>query len=181
MRDYIQITGRPTITLYDQYGTVKQHLEEDNLIVDAGKNFIIKKAFDRFDDPVPEIDTIAAGDGTTAVAASDTSLENQLGEIIISSYSVTDNQITLFATLSENVATGTINELAEVVREVTESESEITHEELPPQDPQVRRPDITKACEELGWKPTVGLRDGLRRSAMYFTEQMSSPSAPSSL
>jgi len=112
MRDYIQITGRPTITLYDQYGNVKQHLEEDNLIVDAGKNFIIKKAFDRFDDPAPEIDTIAAGDGTTAVAASDTSLENQLGETVISSYSVADNQITLFATLSENVATGTISELA---------------------------------------------------------------------
>jgi len=112
MRDYIQITGRPTITLYNQYGNIKQHLEEDNLIVDTGKNFIIKKAFDRFDDPVPEIDTIAAGDGTTAVAASDASLENQLGETIISSYSVTDNQITLFATLSENVATGTISELA---------------------------------------------------------------------
>jgi len=112
MRDYIQITGRPTITLYDQYGNVKQHLEEDNLIVDAGKNFIIKKAFDRFDDPAPEIDTIAAGDGTTTVTASDTSLENQIGETAISSYSVTDNQITLFSTLSENVATGTISELA---------------------------------------------------------------------
>jgi len=111
MKDTIQITGRPTITLYDRYGNVKQHLEEDNLIVDAGKNFIIKKAFDRFDDPVPEIDTIAAGDGTTAAAASDTSLENQLGETAISSYSVTGNQITLFATLSENVATGTISEL----------------------------------------------------------------------
>jgi len=112
MKDSIQITGRPTITLYDQYGNVKQHLEEYNLIVDAGKNFIIKKAFDRFDDPAPEIDTIAAGDGNTAAAASDTSLENQLGETAISSYSVTDNQVSLFATLSENVATGTISELA---------------------------------------------------------------------
>jgi dTDP-glucose 4,6-dehydratase len=36
----------------------------------------------------------------------------------------------------------TINELAEVVLEVTGSDSGITHEELPPQDPQVRRPDI---------------------------------------
>ncbi|CDK39313.1 dTDP-glucose 4,6-dehydratase [Halorubrum sp. DM2] len=64
----------------------------------------------------------------------------------------------------------TINELAEVVREVTESESGITHKELPPQDPQVRRPDITKAREELEWEPTVDLRDGLRRSVPYFTE-----------
>ena len=112
MKDTIQITGRPTITLYDRYGNVKQHLEEENLIVDSGKNFIIKKAFDRFDDPAPEIDTIAAGDGTTAVTASDTSLENQIGETVISSYSVINNQIGLFATLIENVATGTISELA---------------------------------------------------------------------
>jgi len=112
MKDTIKITGRPKITLYDIHGNVKQHLEEDNLIVDAGKNFIIKKVFDRFDDPAPEIDTIAAGDGTTAAAASDTSLENQLGETVISNYSVTNNEITLFATLGENVATGTINELA---------------------------------------------------------------------
>jgi len=111
MKDLISITGRPTITLYDRHGNVKQSLEEDNLIVDTGKNFIIQKVFDRLNDPVPEIDTIAAGDGTTAAAASDTSLENQLGETVISNYSVTDNEITLFATISENVATGTINEL----------------------------------------------------------------------
>jgi len=111
MKDTIQITGRPTITLYDQYGNVKQHLEEDNLIVDAGKNFIIKKAFDRFDDPVPEINTIAAGDGTTLPLASDTSLENQIGETEISRYTLSGNEIVLFATFIENVATGTINEL----------------------------------------------------------------------
>jgi len=113
MKDTIQITGRPTITLYDKYGNVKQHLEEDNLVVDVGKNFIIKKAFDRFTgSPVPEINTIAAGDGTTTENNSDTSLENQIGETVISSYSVNGGQITLFATLGENVATGTINELA---------------------------------------------------------------------
>jgi hypothetical protein len=103
MKDTIQITGRPTITLYDKYGNVKQHLEEDNLVVDVGKNFIIKKAFDRF---------TGAGDGTTTENNSDTSLENQIGETVISSYSVNGGQITLFATLGENVATGTINELA---------------------------------------------------------------------
>jgi len=112
MQESFTIRGVPTITLYDQYGNVKQHLKEDNLIVDTGKNFITKKIFDRFDDPAPEINTIAAGDGTTAAAASDTALENQIGETVINSYSVTDNETTLFATLSENVATGTISELA---------------------------------------------------------------------
>jgi dTDP-glucose 4,6-dehydratase len=66
----------------------------------------------------------------------------------------------------------TINELAEVVLEVTGSDSEITHEELPPQDPQVRRPEISKARSELGWGPDVGLRDGLERSVGYFEQEL---------
>ena len=62
----------------------------------------------------------------------------------------------------------TINELAEVVLDVTGSESSITHDELPPQDPQVRRPDISMAGEEFGWEPEVELRDGLEQSLSYF-------------
>lgn len=66
----------------------------------------------------------------------------------------------------------TINELAEDVLEVTRSESGITHEELPPQDPKVRRPDITKARAELGWEPDIKLRDGLKQSIKYFEAQL---------
>jgi dTDP-glucose 4,6-dehydratase len=66
----------------------------------------------------------------------------------------------------------TINELAELVIEIADSESGITHEELPPQDPQVRRPDISKARSELGWEPEVGLRDGLHRSVEYFDQRV---------
>lgn len=66
----------------------------------------------------------------------------------------------------------TINELAEVVLEVTGSESGITHGELPPQDPQVRRPDISKARSELGWEPDVGLEEGLKKSIEYFESQL---------
>jgi dTDP-glucose 4,6-dehydratase len=66
----------------------------------------------------------------------------------------------------------TINELAEVVIAVTDSESGITYEELPPQDPEVRRPDITKARSELGWEPTVSLREGLRESLEYFEQRV---------
>ncbi|GGI95833.1 epimerase [Halobellus salinus] len=65
-----------------------------------------------------------------------------------------------------------INELAEIVLEVTGSDSGITHEELPPQDPQVRRPDISKVRSELGWEPEVSLRDGLRKSLGYFEERV---------
>jgi len=62
----------------------------------------------------------------------------------------------------------TINELAELIISLTESDSGITYEELPPQDPKVRRPDISKARSELEWEPNISLRDGLRKSIEYF-------------
>ncbi len=49
----------------------------------------------------------------------------------------------------------TLLELAEAVIEVTGSRSEIVFEALPTDDPQVRRPDITRAQELLGWEPKV--------------------------
>jgi dTDP-glucose 4,6-dehydratase len=57
----------------------------------------------------------------------------------------------------------TLLELARTVIEVTGSSSEIVYEALPVDDPQVRRPDITRATQILGWKPEIGLEDGLRR------------------
>jgi dTDP-glucose 4,6-dehydratase len=47
---------------------------------------------------------------------------------------------------------------------VTGSRSEIVHEALPADDPQVRQPDISLAREILGWEPRIELRDGLRRT-----------------
>jgi dTDP-glucose 4,6-dehydratase len=58
----------------------------------------------------------------------------------------------------------TLLELAETVLEVTGSRSDIIFEALPVDDPQVRQPDIARARELLGWEPTVGLADGLRRT-----------------
>jgi dTDP-glucose 4,6-dehydratase len=58
----------------------------------------------------------------------------------------------------------TLLELAHAVIEVTCSKSEIVFEALPVDDPQVRQPDITLAREILGWEPTVGLREGLKRT-----------------
>jgi len=57
----------------------------------------------------------------------------------------------------------TLLELAQTVVKLTGSTSEIVFEALPVDDPQVRKPDITRARELLGWEPTVGLEDGLRR------------------
>jgi dTDP-glucose 4,6-dehydratase len=58
----------------------------------------------------------------------------------------------------------TLLELARTVIEVTGSTSEIVHEALPTDDPQVRQPDITLAKQILGWEPKVNLREGLERT-----------------
>ncbi len=58
----------------------------------------------------------------------------------------------------------TLLELAETVREVTDSSSEIVFEALPVDDPKQRKPDISLARELLGWSPEVPLREGLERT-----------------
>ncbi len=57
----------------------------------------------------------------------------------------------------------TLLELAEMIVELTGSKSEIVFEALPVNDPQQRRPDITRAREILGWEPAIELREGLTR------------------
>jgi dTDP-glucose 4,6-dehydratase len=56
----------------------------------------------------------------------------------------------------------TLLQLAQEVIAVTGSTSKIVFEPLPTDDPQLRRPDITKARELLGWGPTIELHEGLQ-------------------
>ncbi|MDT7856646.1 UDP-glucuronic acid decarboxylase family protein [Rubrivirga sp. S365] len=65
-----------------------------------------------------------------------------------------------------------IKEFAEEVVALTGSDSTITYEDLPADDPQVRQPDITRAREILGWTPSVDRAEGLRRTLAYFQEQV---------
>jgi dTDP-glucose 4,6-dehydratase len=64
----------------------------------------------------------------------------------------------------------TILECAREVLEVTGSKAKIIFKDLPVDDPTRRRPDITKAKELLGWRPTVSLHEGLKLSVDYFRE-----------
>jgi dTDP-glucose 4,6-dehydratase len=66
----------------------------------------------------------------------------------------------------------TIEEFARTVLRITGSTSQITHTDLPEDDPKVRQPDIARAREILGWEPEVGLEDGLRTTLAYFQEQI---------
>ncbi len=62
----------------------------------------------------------------------------------------------------------TIKELAETVIDLTGSKSTLIHKPLPQDDPKQRRPDITRAKAQLGWEPTIPLRDGLQKAIPYF-------------
>jgi len=62
----------------------------------------------------------------------------------------------------------TILELAELILELTRSNSEIKYQPLPQDDPQRRKPDISLAREILRWEPKVGLEDGLSKTIDYF-------------
>jgi len=80
--------------------------------------------------------------GLTSLAESDEHLPVNLGN--------PDHEVTML-------------ELAETIVRVTGSSSQIVFEALPVDDPQVRRPDITRAREVLGWEPEIDLVEGLRR------------------
>ena len=61
-----------------------------------------------------------------------------------------------------------ILDLAKTVIDMTGSRSRIAHRPLPQDDPRQRRPDISLAQEQLSWKPTTSLKDGLVRTIAYF-------------
>jgi UDP-glucuronate decarboxylase len=66
----------------------------------------------------------------------------------------------------------TILHLAEIVRELTGSASEIIFRPLPVDDPRQRRPDIALAQKKLGWQPEIDLKEGLLKTIDYFEDIM---------
>ena len=69
----------------------------------------------------------------------------------------------------------TMRQLADLVIELTGSKSPVVQRPLPADDPKQRQPDITKARRQLGWEPTIPLREGLARTIDYFRPLIGSP------
>jgi len=67
----------------------------------------------------------------------------------------------------------TMLELAEKVLLKVGGKSKLVFRPLPSDDPKMRRPDITKAKELLGWEPKVSLDDGLDEIIAYFRAKLS--------
>jgi dTDP-glucose 4,6-dehydratase len=66
----------------------------------------------------------------------------------------------------------TILEFARAVQRLCGRDLPIVHRPLPKDDPRVRRPDITRAREILGWEPRVGFDEGMQRSIAWFRQQV---------
>ncbi|VDP72830.1 unnamed protein product [Schistosoma mattheei] len=64
----------------------------------------------------------------------------------------------------------TVNELAIMVKNFTDSKSDIIYQPLPIDDPQRRQPNISTAIKQLNWKPTVTLQEGLSKTIIYFKD-----------
>jgi dTDP-glucose 4,6-dehydratase len=71
-----------------------------------------------------------------------------------------------------------VRQLAELVMELTGAAGPIVQRDLPVDDPKVRRPDITRAREMLGWEPAVSLRDGVTRTIEYFRMVLAKDAVP---
>lgn len=62
----------------------------------------------------------------------------------------------------------TVKEFALEVIRLADSDSVLTHRDLPVDDPKVRKPDISTANRILSWNPVVLLEDGLKKTIEYF-------------
>jgi dTDP-glucose 4,6-dehydratase len=66
----------------------------------------------------------------------------------------------------------TILEFARAVQRLVGTRVDIVQKPLPEDDPKLRRPDITRAKELLGWEPQVGFDEGMRRTIAWFRERV---------
>lgn len=66
----------------------------------------------------------------------------------------------------------TILEFAKEILALAAGKSQIVYKPLPQDDPKVRKPDISRAKQLLGWKPKIDRHEGLQRTLRYFQERV---------
>jgi hypothetical protein len=105
----LKLKGDVAVVLRDKNGNVKDDRKINNLIVDAGLNFIC----DRMKNDETAMSHMGLGSGTTAPVAGNTTLESQLGSReVLDSSTVTGNQIVYVASFEAGEATGAVSEAA---------------------------------------------------------------------
>lgn len=106
--DNLKLKGRVALELRGKDGQVKETREIDNLVVDAGLDFIASRMAGTSSDVMSHM---ALGSGTTAAAAGDTDLGSILGSReLLDSVTVTDNTVVYVASFEAGDATGAVTE-----------------------------------------------------------------------
>lgn len=101
------IIGNVSITRYNAEGTVIEKAYIPNLVVNVGKNYIAS----RLVGASPSVMThIALGSNSTVAVNGDSTLGTELGRVVLSSATSTDNVVTYTATFGAGVASGGIQE-----------------------------------------------------------------------
>ncbi|XP_013419356.1 UDP-glucuronic acid decarboxylase 1 [Lingula anatina] len=65
-----------------------------------------------------------------------------------------------------------IEEFATTIKALVKSQSEIVHKPAMQDDPQKRKPDISRAKKYLNWQPKVNMMDGINKTVEYFREEL---------
>ena len=102
INDDLKLKGKLAISLN---GEVVQ--EVDNLVVTAGKGYVASRMKDA---TATAMSHMAIGSGSTAAAASDTALGNELGRVSLTSTSVSSAVVTYVATFGAGTGTGAVTE-----------------------------------------------------------------------
>lgn len=103
----VTMIGDVNLTLCDQFGAIKEHVEVKNLVVTAGKNWIASRMAGVSDAVMSHM---AIGTGPTTPAAGNTALSVETGRVALTSTARTNNQVTFSAFFPAGTGTGGIQE-----------------------------------------------------------------------
>lgn len=100
-------TGKVNVVVRDENGMVKQDFTVDNLVVDAGLDFIASRMNGTSEAVMSHM---AVGTDTTAAGSSDTALGSELTRVSLDSATVTNNAIQFVASFAAGTGTGALTE-----------------------------------------------------------------------
>ena len=72
--------------------------------------------------------------------------------------------------IGNNQECHTVQHLAMMIKELTNSKSEIIYKDLPEDDPHIRRPALSAAMFHCNWEPKTSLEAGLHETIQYFKQ-----------
>lgn len=105
--DNIPVTGSVFVQVLDEFGNIKQELDQHNLVVTTGKDYIASRIKDA---TATAMSHMAVGTSGTAAAAGDTTLGAEVGRVALDSTTVSTNTVTYVATFPAGTGTGTLAE-----------------------------------------------------------------------